>query len=129
MDSDLPPVLGNPCLMQPVIDLPCPWLSFKTMRLLPRAYVPLIVQRTTLTTWPVACCQSSSFVTEKQFRVIAGLHESAAGSLVGENARDPSLMLPSRPSEVAVIVVKNAPVPHEQATGRAGFELTKRGHA
>lgn len=43
---------------------------------------------------------------EKQLGVIVWLHERVTDTLVGENARDPSLVLPSNPSEVTIIVME-----------------------
>ena len=74
-------------------------------------------------TWPVASRQGDRFVAKEQFGVAAGRKDLATPVLERERAGDPGPMAPTYDSEAALIVVKDARIPHQKTAGRCGLEF------
>lgn len=73
--------------------------------------------------------ESGGFVQEEEFGPVAGLHELAVPALKLEFADNPGFVTPAGGDELLLVVVEDAAVASEEATGGISFDGGKGGDA
>ena len=107
----------NPCGVQRLVNFASLWAC-------PRRDSPSVdkgvkIIAAAFGTRTVARGEGNSFIKEKQFSVIVRGHHLSMAAFEVQFAANPSLVTPARCTELLHIIVQDAAISHQRATGRA----------